>query len=476
MIQCTPLLLVHNTSSNLKKRPSLLFFIIGMPVAISALIANNDLFATQFSTNDKLDKKIMNTAYKKTLPANVSLMANDAVWMEGAAVDQLVRSSCLNGCVRTVGMPDLHAGHNGPVGAAYAFSGVIHPGLIGTDAGCGVRFAGTTVKRSSLDALERRIRSAFDDEQVFDADPCETFRAVWRRGVKGLIEVRGIPEKIKALAELQNDGPEPGTDLSSDLSDFIDEQLENDWANSLGTIGGGNHFVEISQIEEIADHDAAEKLGLKKGKLAVVVHSGSRGLGYWLASRFSSCALSQARSDEYLAALAGALNFARANRYLLAYKALSALGAAKASKIVSTIDVVHNNISKVNLSGEDLWLHRKGSAPAYKDQPTVILASRGALSWIATGSGNEAGLFSVAHGAGRRMTRAEATAKLKQRYTRKNLSRTKLGGRVVCNNANLLYEEHPEAYKPIEPVLASLAENDMAKPVASLRPLITVKQ
>jgi len=413
-------------------------------------------------------------------------MANDAVWMEGTAIDQLVRSSGLNGCVRTVGMPDLHAGHNGPVGAAYAFSGAIHPGLIGTDAGCGVRFAGTTVKRSSLDALERRIRATFDDEQLFDADfiktnACETFRTVWRWGVKGLTEVRGIPEKIKALAELENDVPEPGANLSSD---FIDDQLARELGRSLGTIGGGNHFVEISQIEEIADHDAAEKLGLKKGKLAVMAHSGSRGLGYWLADRFtgrfSGRALSQARPDEdmaeYLAALAGTLNFARANRFILAYKALSALGAAKESKIVSTIDVVHNNISKVNLSGSDLWLHRKGSAPAHKDQPTMILASRGALSWIATGSGNEAGLFSVAHGAGRRMTRAEATAKLKQRYTRQNLSRTKLGGRVVCNNANLLYEEHPEAYKPIEPILASLAKNNMAKPVASLRPLITVKQ
>ena len=117
----------------------------------------------------------------------------------------------------------------------------------------------------------------------------------------------------------------------------------------------------------------------------------------------------------------------------------------------------------------------QASAPS-EGMATIVLGSRGAPSWVLAGTGSEVGLRSVAHGAGRRMGRAEALSKLKGKYRRSELLATKLGGRVVCDDADLLYEEHPDVYKPIEPVVASLIEAGLAAPVASLVPVVTVKR
>ena len=107
---------------------------------------------------------------------------------------------------------------------------------------------------------------------------------------------------------------------------------------------------------------------------------------------------------------------------------------------------------------------------------TIVLGSRGAPSWILRSKDCEEGLRSVAHGAGRRMGRSEALAKLKSKYKRAEVTRTALGGRVVCADPSLLFEEHPDAYKPIEPVVESLVEANLADPVAALIPVVTVKQ
>ena len=110
------------------------------------------------------------------------------------------------------------------------------------------------------------------------------------------------------------------------------------------------------------------------------------------------------------------------------------------------------------------------------DLPTVLLGSRGAASWVLMGTGAEAGLRSVAHGAGRRMGRNDARERLRGRYRKAELTRTRLGVRVVCDDPDLLLEEHPEAYKQVEPVLASVLGAGLARSVASLEPLVTVKR
>jgi len=415
-----------------------------------------------------------------SLPMHARVVARDDVWITSDAVAQFARVAALPGCVRAVAMPDLHAGRGIPVGAAFAFADRVLPQLIGGDAGCGVRIAATAARRMSADALERRVRQALDEDPLAGCDRGALFEAVWRSGARGLAEVEGVPEALARLAadepdpdSASADGPAtPALGPSGDPAPY----LGAGFAAALGSVGGGNHFVEIARAMEVRDEAAAAALGLVPGALCVVAHSGSRGLGEALGRRWGCAELSGEAIWAYLGELAGACRFARANRLLLAYRLLCALGAARASKIAGGFDVTHNDVRLEPVSGGRAWVHRKGAAPARGDDLTVVLGSRGAPSWILRSLDREEGLRSVAHGAGRRMGRGEALAKLKGRYRRAEAARSASGGRVLCDDPDLLFEEHPDAYKPIEPVVASLVEAGMAAPVASLIPIVTVKR
>ena len=402
------------------------------------------------------------------LPAHARVVARDDVWMEGEALQQFARVSALAGCIRAVGMPDLHPGRGIPVGAAFAFADRVHPELIGGDAGCGVRLAATAVGRMSADTLERRVEQALAADVLGACDPGAVFEAVWQRGPRGLAAVERVPE---ALAELAAAEPEDGLGPSGDA-----EPYRAGFEEALGTVGGGNHFVEISRVTSVPDAETAAALGLAAGALVVVAHSGSRGLGGALARRWGDRELAGEAIAPYLADLAGACRFARANRLLLAFRMLRALGAARAGKLTGGFDLTHNDVRAEPVGGAPAWVHRKGAAPARGDDPTIVLGSRGAPSWVLRSRDCEAGLRSVAHGAGRRMGRGEAREKMAHRYKRAELTRTRLGGRVLCGDPDLLYEEHPDAYKPIEPVVASLVEAGLCVPVAELVPVVTVKR
>lgn len=409
----------------------------------------------------------MSTFDTTSLPAHARVIAHPDVWMEGDGIAQFARTAGLPGCVRAVAMPDLHVG-KGPVGAVFATDTLVYPHLLGGDVGCGVRVVATTARAENRDAIERRVRSTWDDAPLEACDGARVFAAVWREGARGLASQGDAPDALRALA---SEVPEAAAGAPGD---------ERAWASgheaALGSVGGGNHFVEIARVDEVRDRAAAEALGLERGRLVVVAHSGSRGLGTALARRWGDATLQGEAAAAYLADLAGACRFAQANRFVLAYRMLRALGAARSAKIAGGFDVTHNDVRAETVGGDTVWVHRKGAAPARAGEPTIVLGSRGAPSWVLLGTGNEAGLRSVAHGAGRRMGRAEALAKLKVKYKRSELTSTKLGGRVVCDDADLLYEEHPDAYKPIEPVVASLLDAGLATAVASLVPVVTVKR
>ncbi|MEO5729143.1 MAG: RtcB family protein [Byssovorax sp.] len=402
------------------------------------------------------------------LPGHARVVARDDVWMEGDAVMQFARVAGERGCVRAVAMPDLHAGRGIPIGAVFAFDGCVIPSLIGGDAGCGVRVVATAAGRIAPDKLERRAREAMEEDPLEGCDPGEVFEAAWRGGPRGLAELRGVPAELARLAAEEVD---PAAVASGDPAPY-----RAGFEGALGSVGGGNHFVEIARVSEVRDATAAATLGLLRGALVVVAHSGSRGLGAALARRWGEGALTGEAMIAYLSDLAGACRFARTNRFLLAHRMLRALGVARASKLAGGFDVTHNDVVREEVSGAPAWVHRKGAAPARGDDATIVLGSRGAPSWVMRGLDSEDGLRSVAHGAGRRMGRTEAREKIKARYRRADLTRTELGGRVVCADPQLLLEEHPDAYKPIEPVVESLIEAGLATAVAALTPVVTVKR
>jgi release factor H-coupled RctB family protein len=426
------------------------------------------------------------------LPDNAALLASERVWMEGAALEQLARVAALEGCVRAVGMPDLHPGPTVPIGVAVGFADRIYPQLVGGDAGCGVRVVSFSKLKLKGDRLEQRIRDATDSPPLPELDRVAAMRAVWRSGPRGLIGVPGVPDSLAELAATLDPEHDDRLPPSGELPEVFAELAEH-YGEALGSVGGGNHFVELSQIERVFGERDDARWGLVRGEFAIVAHSGSRGLGTALAQRWGHECLSTADrcgtylSPEspaapphpalhYLAELAGACRYARANRVILSWRLLDALGAAKPGRVRGSFDLIHNDVAREPVEQRELWVHRKGCAPAHADQPTVVLGTRGTASYVMRGLGDQGCLCSVAHGAGRRMTRSEARAKIAHKYARKSLTRTACGSRVICDDKDLLYEEHPDAYKNIDDVVESLEHAGAATRVAMLVPMLTVKR
>ncbi|MEM6956264.1 MAG: RtcB family protein [Myxococcota bacterium] len=393
---------------------------------------------------------------------NTHLLAGDNIPIESDAYAQLKAVGQRDDCLCAVGQADLHAGPGFPIGACFAMTHV-WPRLVGGDTGCGVRFRVCRAKHRG-DALVRRVNAAFDCHPLQELD---VMRAAWFGGVRGLTDVERLPTKLRQAARAAADRA-PMTDLPAsgpppELSD-------------LDTIGAGNHFAEISRVESIVDKERARALGLTKKHVAIVVHSGSRGVGTRVAARWQGGPLKDDASVErYFAELAGCVRFAEANRFLLSWRLMSALGDTRASES-ATFDLVHNTVVPYAYEGREAFLHRKGCAPAGQDEDTVVLGTRGTPTWLMKGLGNERLLSSVAHGAGRRLTRGDARARFREKYRRKDLRRTAHGGHVLCDRNEVLYEEHPGAYKDIASVVDAIESHELARPVASLLPLVTVKR
>ena len=181
------------------------------------------------------------------LPQHAHLIADPTVWMEGAALQQLAYVAGLPGCCRAVGMPDLHPGRGIPIGAAFAFDGVVRPTLIGGDAGCGVRWTVVPRTRFSGDQLVRRVDEATQEPALPDVDPEALLDAAWRRGPRGLADLDGVPEGLAAWASTLDDDDLPPSGPPLEVPQA---------AAQLGTVGGGNHFAEITRVDQLADRRA----------------------------------------------------------------------------------------------------------------------------------------------------------------------------------------------------------------------------
>jgi release factor H-coupled RctB family protein len=323
--------------------------------------------------------------------------------------------------LHVAGMPDLHPGKGAPVGAAMA-SKVLYPHLVGSDIGCGIAVFPISVRRAVPERLARRFPNL--DVPAEAADP------VWE---------------------------------SVDI-DALEGVLDG-----FGTVGRGNHFVELARIEVVQGPEHAERLGLTAGDLVLIVHSGSRGLGERsLRSHTEHHGAGPAADPEaYLAAHDAAVRWAGLNRRMIAARVGQALGARIGEPI---IDLSHNLVER----RDGHYLHRKGAAPG-DNRDVLVAGTRGTRSWVVAAQAGAEANFSVAHGAGRKMSRADALRRGLAKHTVAQLRRTPLGSIVICGDRQLLFEEAPSAYKRIEQVIADLVEHGLATPVASTVPLITYK-
>ncbi|MEW6161260.1 MAG: RNA ligase RtcB family protein [Verrucomicrobiota bacterium] len=370
----------------------------------------------------------MNTA----IESKVRLIASPKSWIEGEAVRQLYATAKLAGVRLAVGFPDLHPGKGTPVGAAFVTQGVIYPHLIGGDIGCGMAlFATDLVRRDAK--LDRWAGLRFNLEHPWDECVCH------------FLAERGL------------------------------ESTEFD--SALGTIGGGNHFAELQAVEKVFDSDEFKKLGVGKQQLVVLVHSGSRGLGESILracpdEHFATGAdASSFAAQSYLRDHDFAVRWAKANRELIARRFVAALG----TEAECLWDGCHNSITSRAGCGDVLWVHRKGAVVA-DGEFVVIPGSRGSFSYLLkpTSDGQNHG-WSLAHGSGRKWARSESRLRMRERFGAQPLVQTPLGGRVICEERDLLYEEAPAAYKNIEAVIQDLIDARLVSVIATFRPLLTYK-
>lgn len=349
--------------------------------------------------------------------STVSVFASAGSWIESTAVSQCDQVAALDGMIHVAGLPDLHPGKGAPIGAAM-LSSVLYPLLVGSDIGCGIA------------VFPIRLR-------------------------------KPVPERLAARFPDLDQPVEPGTVPAA--------QIPAGYAEGLGTVGRGNHFVELARIDTVLDPAHAGRLGVAAGDLVLIVHSGSRGLGERILRAHTEVHGAGPAPDPaaYLAAHDEAVRWGALNRRLLAARVARALGAEPAEPIV---DECHNLVEV----RDGHYLIRKGAARG-DGRDVLVAGTRGTASYlVATHAGPEAN-FSVAHGAGRKMSRSDALRRGRAKQTVEGLRRTPVGSLVVCGDRQLLFEEAPAAYKRIEQVIADLVRHDLATPVAVTVPLVTYK-
>jgi tRNA-splicing ligase RtcB len=418
----------------------------------------------------------------------------------------------LYGCA--FGMPDMHEGYGFPVGGVAATAlpdGVISPGGIGFDINCGVRLLATDIDRASfapyrervVHDISRTIPSGYGHGGRLTLER-DVLARVLEGGCRALLDDldAGLPEDLDVI---ESGGMLAGADPTA-----VSERAYARGSDQLGTLGGGNHFVEVGLVETVFDEASAARLGIHAGTNTVLIHTGSRGLGHQVCTDFLSlmdeaqarfgitlpdrqlaCApLSSREGRRYLAAMRAAANFAFANRQLIAHRVRGVfkrhLGASHVLRLV--YDVGHNT-AKIERHGKrELCVHRKGATRAFGPssseipvryrgvgQPVFIPGSMGTASYVLVGTDEaEARSFaSVCHGAGRVLSRGAAKRQVRGNELRRTLESR--GITIRCASNQELAEEAPEAYKDIDRVVDVVVGAGLARKVARLVPLGVVK-
>jgi tRNA-splicing ligase RtcB len=468
---------------------------------------------------------------------DITLFANDRVFLDPASVDEIVAFAALadtlpalNACSffgdaparidRIVLTPDFHRGSGIPVGTVVDARGFVLPKAVGTDIGCGMRLLATDVTDAEFARLggnlDERLRHIFF-EGGRDIPMSAAHRiAMFRSGLQGLFET---PHPGQGLWRYWHaDSQEADlmrthrlgalkTESVFDLGDFVEgsgEAVSRD--GQIGSIGGGNHFVELQRVEELFEGSTAHGWGLKRGTITIMAHSGSVGIGHLVGGAFSDLAKRifpeslrrpthgfyplPAHADSgrrYLSAMGNAANFASANRLFLGLMAVRALSEALGREVSARLvyDAPHNLIWD---EGGGRMIHRKGACPADgpsddtefpAGHPVIIPGSMGASSYVLRGTGATASLCSACHGAGRlgprQQGRRGSAAELEPLRVVTKVDQRRLRRDVRENWERALMEEAPSRYKDVTPVIDTVTSAGIAGKVARLWPLLTVK-
>jgi tRNA-splicing ligase RtcB (3'-phosphate/5'-hydroxy nucleic acid ligase) len=443
--------------------------------------------------------------------------------IDDRAIEQVANVATLPGIVRaSYAMPDIHRGYGFPIGGVAATDvedgGVVSPGGVGFDISCGVRLIRSDLDwdgeakskiRELVTTLGRRVPRGTGTGGRLNLQG-EQMDRVLAEGVRFPIEMGMGTDQD---AELCEDG---GT-LSSARPDFVSDRAKERGMRQLGSLGAGNHFLEVQVVTDVFDDTAASVMGLASGQVCVMLHSGSRGLGHQVCTdhlkvvdalgrklgidvpdrQLAAVPVQHESAQRYLGAMAAAANFARANRHVLTHAVRECFetvfgGSAKALGLSMVYDVAHNlaKIEEYSVGGRTrkLCVHRKGATRAFGPghaeipvrfrsigQPVTIPGSMGSESYVLVGTGEATGrsFSSTCHGAGRAMSRTQAKRVMDGDQLVKELEGQ--GIAVAVSQAKLLAEEAPYAYKDVSRVVAACEGAGLSRTVARLRPVGVVK-
>jgi tRNA-splicing ligase RtcB (3'-phosphate/5'-hydroxy nucleic acid ligase) len=435
---------------------------------------------------------------------------------EDRSLEQVANVATLPGIVEaSYAMPDIHWGYGFPIGGVAATdvtaSGVISPGGVGFDISCGVRLLAADLDRAELTPRRNRVMDGLAAAIPRGAGPGGVWRLAGRAELEKLL-VGGAEYAVshghgteRDLARCEDEGALDGADPHQVSQRAVDRGLQQ-----VGSLGSGNHFLEVQVVEEIFDLPTAELFGLAQGQVCVMIHCGSRGLGHQVCSdhvrlmdaamaRYSivvpdrqlACApVTSPEGRAYLGAMAAAANYARANRQLLTEAARRVFKTTAGARLELVYDISHNlaKIETHEIDGRQLQLcvHRKGATRALPaghqglpaelavaGQPVLVPGSMGTASYVLAGVAGGGAMYSACHGAGRVMSRHQAGRTVTGQALRRRLESR--GIAVRGTSARGLAEETPEAYKDVDQVVAAAVAAGLARKVARLVPIGVVK-
>jgi tRNA-splicing ligase RtcB len=443
--------------------------------------------------------------------------------VQDRAIEQVANVATLPGIVKaSYAMPDIHWGYGFPIGGVAATDieagGVVSPGGVGFDISCGVRLITSDLDweadvrpriRDLVSTLGRQVPRGTGKGGRLTLSPTEVERV--------LAEGVGFPISVGIGTEEDADLCEDRGVLEWAKPEFVSTRARERAASQLGSLGAGNHFLEVQVVEEVQDEPAAEAMGLAVGQVCVMLHSGSRGLGHQVCTDHLKAVDQASRelgievpdrqlacvpvehevAQQYLGAMAAAANFARANRHTLTHAIRESFaqvfgGSVKGPAMSIVYDVAHNlaKIEEYQLDGRvrKLCVHRKGATRAFGPdhpevperyrgigQPVIIPGSMGTASYVLVGT-SEAGVksfYSTCHGAGRAMSRTKAKKVMGGVELVRKLEGE--GIAVAASQPRLLAEEAPYAYKDVSQVVRACEGAGLSRTVARLRPVGVVK-
>jgi tRNA-splicing ligase RtcB len=435
--------------------------------------------------------------------------------IEETCIQQIANVAQLPGIQEfSLAMPDVHSGYGFSVGGVAAFdlkTGIISPGGIGYDINCGVRLLKTNlskdeflIKRAQiLSELNKNIPSGVGRGSELKLSE-KDLDDVLVNGSSWCLE-KGFATK-EDISHTENSGTIKDAD-----SKKVSQRAKARGKSQLGTIGAGNHFIEVQFVENIVNNEVAKSFGLEKDQIVILIHTGSRGLGHQTCSDYiqkmekiygfshlpdRELACAPIESDlgkDYLAAMAAAANFAFANRQVITHQIRQSFKKYfEKSRINVVYDVAHNIAKFEEFIIEDkkqtLCVHRKGATrsfgPGRKElpedyrkvgQPVLIPGSMGTSSYVLVGTekAREISFASTAHGAGRVMSRTKAKETLTPEKVKKDLEQKNIS--IKAGSLKGMVEEAPEAYKDVDEVVKVSDELGIGKIVAKLKPLAVIK-